>query len=80
MIKTWQTSQQLIHQRDTHISLETEKLLVCGSSALRNRQLFPSLYVFAAFHQQSVIVEVMENHFNNVKNVDHHYYHPAILQ
>ncbi len=46
MIKTWQASQQLIHQRDTHISSETEKLPVCGRSALRNRQLFPFQLIF----------------------------------
>jgi len=35
MIKTWQMSQQLIHQRDTHISLEKESSC-CVVGTLRN--------------------------------------------
>lgn len=48
MIKRWQASQQLIHQRDTHVSLEAEKLTVCDSFKEQEALCFTA-QLYAAF-------------------------------
>lgn len=40
-IRTWQPSEERIHQRDAHVSSETKRLLACDNGVVWNSKIFP---------------------------------------